>query len=589
MYREVIEHPLSLPPVIKKHLDLTSGRDRGRIWRIAPDGFQRRKLPRLHEAGGEELVVALAHPNGWHRDTAARLLYERQDTALVPAVEKLAAACALPQGRMQALYTLAGWQRLAPGHVLKALRDDHPRVREHAVRLAERFPDNAAVAAALQALAETETDVRVLYQLAFSLGEFDGKAAGLARLARRQADDAWIRLAVQSSLAGGAGAVFSELAGDAEYRRSISGKQMLAALAHQIGLAQRRDDLAAVLDWLKTLPKEEMPLAAAVVRQLGDGLARSGSPLRQTLAAAGTQAAQILDAMLRDARATALDWHRPPQARAEAARTLGLGELGQERAVLEQLLSNRQPHEVQLAALAALSRFTSRDVAAIVLAGWSSYSPQVRSAAMELLFARPQRVAALLDAIEAGHVPAGDLDSSRIQQLRQFRDTALRERAEKLLATALPARRQEVVEAYRQALSLAGDRARGRELFKKNCAACHRVEGVGTEIGPNLIAMQNRGPEAILVNVLDPNREVNPQFVNYVVQTDDGRSLTGLISAETATSVTLLRAEGQTDTVLRINIELLQSTGLSIMPEGLEKQLDPQALADVIAYLMGAK
>ena len=118
------------------------------------------------------------------------------------------------------------------------------------------------------------------------------------------------------------------------------------------------------------------------------------------------------------------------------------------------------------------------------------------------------------------------------------------------------------------------------------CAACHRVEGVGHDIGSSLAAMKNRGPEAILVNMLDPNREVNPQFVNYTLVTSDGRILTGMIDAETATSVTLKRAEGATDTVLRVNIDELAATGKSLMPEGLEQQLDRQAVADLIAYLM---
>jgi len=117
-------------------------------------------------------------------------------------------------------------------------------------------------------------------------------------------------------------------------------------------------------------------------------------------------------------------------------------------------------------------------------------------------------------------------------------------------------------------------------------AACHRVEGIGHEIGPNLATVQNRGADFILLNVLDPNREVNPQYVNYVVETKDGRSFTGMVAAETATSVTLRRAENLSDTILRIDIERMRSTGLSIMPEGLEQQVDRQAMADLIAYIL---
>jgi putative heme-binding domain-containing protein len=101
--------------------------------------------------------------------------------------------------------------------------------------------------------------------------------------------------------------------------------------------------------------------------------------------------------------------------------------------------------------------------------------------------------------------------------------------------------------------------------------------------------MKNRGAEAILLNLLDPNREVNPQYLNYLVRMNDGRQLNGLIAAESASSVTLRRNEGATDTLLRIDIDDLKSSGLSLMPEGLEKQLDPQAVADLIAYLLAVE
>jgi putative heme-binding domain-containing protein len=149
-------------------------------------------------------------------------------------------------------------------------------------------------------------------------------------------------------------------------------------------------------------------------------------------------------------------------------------------------------------------------------------------------------------------------------------------------------RRADVVEAYRVALTSQGDISRGRLVFQKVCAACHRLEGVGHEIGPSLASFRNRGTEAILVNVLDPNREVNPQYVNYVLITNDGRSMTGLISGETANSVTLRRADDASDTVLRSDIEQLRASGLSIMPEGMEKQIDLPAMADLLAYLMNA-
>jgi putative heme-binding domain-containing protein len=148
-------------------------------------------------------------------------------------------------------------------------------------------------------------------------------------------------------------------------------------------------------------------------------------------------------------------------------------------------------------------------------------------------------------------------------------------------------RREDVLNAYRGSLQLAGDAARGKSVFQKNCSGCHRLEGVGHEIGPKLAAIKTRGAEAILFNMLDPNREVNPQYVNYSVLTKDGRSLAGMIASESAGSIILRRAENATDTVARSEIEELRSTGQSMMPEGLEKQIDSQSMADLISYLLG--
>jgi putative heme-binding domain-containing protein len=149
--------------------------------------------------------------------------------------------------------------------------------------------------------------------------------------------------------------------------------------------------------------------------------------------------------------------------------------------------------------------------------------------------------------------------------------------------------RELVIREYQGALSRQGSAEKGREIFRAVCAACHRAGGEGHELGPNLASVQNRGAEAILVNVLDPNREVNPQFVNYLVMTKAGKTASGIIAGESAGSLTLKRGEGQSETILRSEIDELTNTGMSLMPEGMEKQPDQQAVADLIAYLTTLK
>jgi putative heme-binding domain-containing protein len=370
---------------------------------------------------------------------------------------------------------------------------------------------------------------------------------------------------------------------DAAFRATGHGKTLLGALAVQIGAAGRADDVAAVVDVLQRLPETEKPLAQNIVRQL---VSKQSAAARDRLkGAAGGKAGEILSDLLREARQTAANEKASPTARAAALRTLGLAPFAEVRELYTAALGLRQPQPVQLAALETLARFDDPAVPGLLLTAWPGLSPQLRATATETFFARPAWLTAFLDAVEQGKIKPGDLDPARIALLQASADQRVRARAAQLFAGNKLSKRQDVVASYQKALQLKGDPARGKEIFKKECSACHRLEGVGEQIGEDLAAVRDRGLDAVLLNILDPNREVKPQFLSYSLVTDAGRSITGLITAETATSITLRRLDGTTETVLRVNIEELRSTGLSFMPEGLEKQIDVPGMADLLAYL----
>jgi putative heme-binding domain-containing protein len=234
----------------------------------------------------------------------------------------------------------------------------------------------------------------------------------------------------------------------------------------------------------------------------------------------------------------------------------------------------------------SLAQVNSPQVVDVLLEHWGSFSPTIRRAAQEAFFARSERLPRLLQAVETGTIRPQDLDLVYRQQLLQHPDPAIRNRAQKLLAQSGQEDRQKVVAQYRVALQLTGQAERGRELFAKHCAICHRLGQVGTEVGPDLLsALKTKTPEGLLLDILDPSREVDSRYLNYLVADRSGRVYSGIIAAETATAITLRRAEGMQDTLLRSEIEQIQSTGKSLMPDGFEKQLTPQDLADLIAWL----
>jgi putative heme-binding domain-containing protein len=131
----------------------------------------------------------------------------------------------------------------------------------------------------------------------------------------------------------------------------------------------------------------------------------------------------------------------------------------------------------------------------------------------------------------------------------------------------------------------AGDAEKGRNLFKQNCAVCHRLHGEGIEIGPDLAMVSGKPDEVLLAAVLDPNQAVEARYVSYNVATKNGRELSGIISAETATSLTLRSQGGTEEVLLRGDIAELRSSGVSLMPEGLENVLKPTDMADLLAFV----
>jgi putative heme-binding domain-containing protein len=265
---------------------------------------------------------------------------------------------------------------------------------------------------------------------------------------------------------------------------------------------------------------------------------------------------------------------------------LGYGPFATAAGALQKLLDPHCPAELQLAGIRALGLHDNPKVADMLLASWTSYSPGLRHSVLEVLFARADRLPKLLRAIEEGKVLAGQLEPFRLDQLRKHPDPEQREKATKLLAGHGASDRRKVVDSYRAALELKGEASRGKAVFKKTCVTCHRLEDEGTEVGPDLLSvLRNKTPEILLIDIFDPSREVDPRYINYLVSNKAGQVFTGMIAAETASSITLRRAEKAEDTVLRSQIEEIQATAKSLMPENLETQLTKQEVADLIAYL----
>jgi putative membrane-bound dehydrogenase-like protein len=584
MYREVIEHPASLPPVIKQHLDLTSGRNLGRIYRIVPQDFERPAWRSLRQLSTDELVALLEHDNGWHRETASRLLYERQEPGGEAALRRLLQTSALSEGRLHALYALEGLGRLTSDDVRRALADDQPHVRRHAVRLAEsRLSDDARLVDKLLRLVD-DPAIKVRYQLALSLGSLHDspdRHEALVELARTAAGDDYVLAAIQTSLRESTAGVLDRLARDDSFRRQAAGRRFLRQLASQLRRQADEPTSSLVEDLLGDLAhQDQMEIITDLLLEL---TVPRDNALATTLLSGKTAA--LIDQMVARACETSVDAGQPVETRLAAIDRLALADWDRVAELYDELLDADQPLPIQMRAVESLEHQASSAVAPALLSHWQRYSPTLRQSLLARLMSRGTWQAELLAAIEARAVPLPELTAAQQQQLARAAGPARWTQLQQQFNVPRGQNIEALVETYRQAMQLPADPVAGRTVFRTACASCHRLEGIGHEIGPNLAALQNRGADAILANVLDPNREVNPQYLAYTAFTHDGRVYSGMIRNETATSIELVQADNKSATLLREDIESLISTNQSLMPTGMDQQVPPAAMNDLIGYL----
>lgn len=586
MYRFVIEHPRWISHDRLAQLDVRAGADKGRIYRIYPADKKLRPVPNFRKLSTAKLAESLDSPNGTARDLVHIELVQRGDKAAVHPLIELARKSALPVVRIQALCALDGLKALAPAVLESVLKDPDTRVRRQAIRLSEtelgKSPDLEA------AVLQLADDPGVRYQLALSLGEWNDPRAGeaLGKLAQNGMDDAWIRAAILSSASHHSVEILKAvLSAPPETRgRGEMAGQLIATAVGQNDSEILSRMLAAVAPANQQKPDA---FQFAMLKSLLDALDRKDMTLA-SLATGETQASiERLKAMFEYARKVAVDASAPEAIREPAIRVLGRGPAHQDEdlQLLGKLLQPANPLPLQKAAIETLKFSGSSQVPGLLLANWKLFSPSLRALALEILLSRDEFTRELLGGVANSVIQANEIPPVSRQRLSKHPHPAIQKQAAAVLQGNASGSRAEVVAKYQSATSLRGDPAKGRAHFEKNCATCHFLRGQGFNVGPNLAALADKTPGDFVLAILDPNAAVEPRFISYNVETRDGRSLSGIVSAESSTTLTLIQPGGIQETILRGDVTEIKATGLSLMPEGFEQALSPQDLADLISYL----
>jgi putative membrane-bound dehydrogenase-like protein len=583
MYRETIEHPWSIPDDIKAQLDLTSGKDRGRLYRLAPPGFTAPKPPHLSQATTAELVAHLESPHGWWRETAQRLLFERQDKAAAEPLRALVRNGKSELSKLHALYTLQGLELLTYDEVQLVMVDRGSELTRHAVSLAERYGNVNDIAKL-----KGHKDLSVRFQVALTLGAWQNSwvARGhIGEIADRDAADPWMRAAILSAPSP-AMPYAGLLSDDPKVRRGAC--ELARQVAWMTGREPTRIDkslglLEFIGDDSPTGGFVPDDAAFAILAGLSEGLRTQKWTIRQVMREA-PWAGKIEQRMER-ATAVVSDPKRSVSERLAAMEFVATLPLEDSKTALTTSLQPTEPIDVQRAALRAIAKFNEGEIAPELIGRWKQFAPPLRDEAVGILISRPIWHEALVAAVEKGEIPAGQVSIPHRQRLAALADAKLAERAKAALAAVALGPRKEIIEKYHPALAMKGDAERGKVVYRRECMNCHKLAGEGHDVGPSLETVQHRSPQEILIHVLDPSREVSPQFLDYAVRLIDGRVVTGMIAGETDAGLTLRRAEKQEEAILRAEIDEIASSGKSLMPEGMEQKIKPEEMADLIAYL----
>lgn len=607
-YRRIIEHPEWMSDEAIKAGGLYDGIDMGRIYRITPTDTKSAdwiKGLKLGDASPAELVQHLASNNIWWRLNAQRLLLDRNDKSVVPALIQLTKNN-YPEARLHALWTLEGLGELKPEIIKEALKDNVAGIRENAIKLAEIHMEEAPDLANSLYPLQNDSDAKVRFQLLCTLGYLNTPQSEEARqkLLFNDISDKWVQIAALTASSAQSGTLLNMVLN--KYKADVPAYgSLVQRLTTMVGARGTPENIRQLI--IKATAASSNAWQAPVLSGLAAGLKnRKPSPLKesdqeifvktffthpsedvrkaslQLLKITGINNEALATSSIKKAAAIAADKTQTNEKRAEALNFIALKDPTSYTGLLKKIIVPQEHPTVQLAALSTLNTVPDMTVNKYVLQEWTTLTPGIRDAALATFMSNTQRMALLLDAVESGKIQASSLGWSRSSSLMGQDNDTIRTRARALLANH---DQEKVNKEYQKALGLKGDAVKGKTVFQQNCGICHQVrDKMGVKFGPDLGTVQNWLAKDIMANILAPNLSIAVGYDLWDVKLRSGESMQGIIASETSAAITLRTNPGEEKIINRQDIESLTVMNTSIMPV-LTKQIDHQQMADLLAFL----
>ncbi|MEQ8790962.1 MAG: HEAT repeat domain-containing protein [Pirellulaceae bacterium] len=580
-------------------------KESGRVYRLKAKGAQPRKPFDDGELTSEELLKLLESDNKWTRQTALRLLGDRQDKSLRLRLRQavLENGGQLALEYLWAAYQIGGFDDLL---AKKSLEHDDPYVRAWTVRLlCDERRVSGEIGSQLAALAEKELNVEVRSQLACSAKRLPaGQSLPIVRNLLRHTDDVndlhlplLLWWAIEDKAVSDRDAVLAMFEDESLWREPIVEQVILERIMRRYAQAGSRKDLLSCARLLEQSPSADHTKKLMTGFELAfEGRPLTGVPEELVAALAktgGVSLALRVRQKEKEAIAEALDLIADEKAD-RRQRTLYIGILGQIHEAsavprLLDLLARSRDDDVRGTALTALQAFNDPQIAAAVARLHNEFPPDVRDIAQTLLVSRPAWALELLEAIDDGRIDAASVPLPVVRKILFHSDEKILALVEKHWGKLEGGTTEEArakIAAYIQSLGAAsGNPYDGKALFKESCGKCHTLFNEGGQIGPDLTAFKRDDLNVMMLNVVNPSAEIREGYENYVVVTEDGRVLSGFIADQDNNVVVVKGIDGQATVIPRDEIDQMKAIPRSLMPEGILDKFNEQQVRDLFAYL----
>jgi putative membrane-bound dehydrogenase-like protein len=598
------------------HVDPIDNWDRtnGRIYKITAKGRKTEPLVDLEKLSSEELVKLLAHPNSWHVTEARRILGERRDPKVIPMLKKMVQEekGQLALEALWALYLTSGWD---VEFALLITRHANEYVRAWNIRFLgdRKTKPGTWNRFALHFLGEPSPVVRCqlactskripVWDMLHNLWDLSWAAEDV--------DDPFIPLliwwALESKVVTHPDAIhqfFIAMFYAPVVRHTIA--ERLARRFMSEGSAKGYDRCRSLLEirnddfalWESVLRGMEKAIVGkhfdAVPKELEEALHKT--PYQTKSVQAATIQMLNLRLLLRmnhipalqDAKKILVEPSTKEPDRLSLIELLGQLNKPEFIPILLDLLKTAKAESLRLSLLAALQAYPDAQITDVVLTHYPQWSGNVRNRAKSLLLARPDSALKLLQAMDAGKISPKELSLDQLRPLTAFNQEPIAKLIEKHWGKITPQTSGEKIARIRSIQGILGrengDPLKGKLLFTKNCATCHQLFGEGEKIGPDLTTVERQNRQLLVTNVVDPNAVIRPEYVAHVILTDDGRLLTGMITEQTAETLTL-RNDKEKVVLPKSKIEQMKPSPVSLMPEGLLDKFTEQEIRDLFAYV----